>query len=249
VRASRTSFPLSKHTGGGDIAPAFSGLHVYLQLTRDVGLPPLFCGVFLPPWLLQAFPLLIAGQYYCSCQLPCLFTAHMGGRSSPPPVEFFSFHHSYKLSCSWLLGAHPRSHKSLSGLPQLVYLQFWEGFPSPNLRCSVQPTLFPMCLYCSYCLLLSFSYFPGWGSVCPGGYADLAQGCLWEYCSTAKLILSVFSQAIWEQMTGSLGTLLVSPFNVNWRCSARSGGGEGVNVLTLLGGFPCKVCLQRLSKI
>jgi hypothetical protein len=26
------------------------------------------------------------------------------------------------------------------------------------------------------------SFFPGWGSVCPGGYADLFQGCLWEYC-------------------------------------------------------------------
>jgi hypothetical protein len=23
-----------------------------------------------------------------------------------------------------------------------------------------------------------FSFFPGWGLVCPGGYADLAQGCL-----------------------------------------------------------------------
>jgi hypothetical protein len=26
-----------------------------------------------------------------------------------------------------------------------------------------------------------FSFFPGCGSVSPGGYADLAQGCLWEY--------------------------------------------------------------------
>jgi hypothetical protein len=26
-----------------------------------------------------------------------------------------------------------------------------------------------------------FSFFPGWGPVCPGGYADLAQDCLWEY--------------------------------------------------------------------
>jgi hypothetical protein len=26
-----------------------------------------------------------------------------------------------------------------------------------------------------------FSFFPGWESVCPGGYADLAQGCLREY--------------------------------------------------------------------
>jgi hypothetical protein len=64
---------------------------------------------------------------------------------------------------------------------QLVYLQFREGFPSPNLWRSVRPTLFPMCLYCSYCLLLSFSFFPGWRSVSPGGYAALAQGCLWEY--------------------------------------------------------------------
>jgi hypothetical protein len=38
--AAATSFPLSKHTGGGDTAPTFSGLHVYLQLTREVGLPP-----------------------------------------------------------------------------------------------------------------------------------------------------------------------------------------------------------------
>jgi hypothetical protein len=37
------------------------------------------------------------------------------------------------------------------------------------------------CIYFSYCLLLSFSFFPRWGSVCPGGYADLAQGCLWKY--------------------------------------------------------------------
>jgi hypothetical protein len=45
----------------------------------------------------------------------------------------------------------------------------------------------------SYCLLLSFSFFPGWSSVCPGGYADLAHGCLWEYCHTAKLSLSASS--------------------------------------------------------
>jgi hypothetical protein len=43
---------------------------------------------------------------------------------------------------------------------RLVYLQSQEGFPSPNLWCSVHPTLFPACLICSYCLLLSFSFFP-----------------------------------------------------------------------------------------
>jgi hypothetical protein len=40
--------------------------------------------------------------------------------------------------------------------------------------------------YMSFLLLLLsiqvfFSFFPGWGLVCPGAYADLAQGCLWEY--------------------------------------------------------------------
>jgi hypothetical protein len=56
------------------------------------------------------------------------------------------------------------------------------GIPLPPLCCSGCPTLFGTCLYCSYCLLFSFSFFPRWGSVRPGGYADLAQGCLWKCC-------------------------------------------------------------------
>jgi hypothetical protein len=40
VTTTATSFPLSKHTGGGDTAPAFSGLLVYLQFTWQVGLSP-----------------------------------------------------------------------------------------------------------------------------------------------------------------------------------------------------------------
>jgi hypothetical protein len=41
MTATATSFPLSKHTGGGDTAPTFSGLRIYLQFTWEVGLPPL----------------------------------------------------------------------------------------------------------------------------------------------------------------------------------------------------------------
>jgi hypothetical protein len=77
----------------------------------------------------------------------------------------------------WVCAATP----ALSGQAQLDYLQFWEGFPSPPLWHSGHPTVFATCLYCSYCLLLSFSFFLRWGSVCLGGYADLAQGCLWKY--------------------------------------------------------------------
>jgi hypothetical protein len=56
-----------------------------------------------------------------------------------------------------------------------------KGIPLLPLWRSVCPTLFAMCLHCSYCLLLSLSFFPRWGSVCLGGYADMAQGYLWEY--------------------------------------------------------------------
>jgi hypothetical protein len=108
----------------------------------------------------------------------------------------------------------------------LVYLQPREGFPSPNHQCSGHPTLFPACLYCSYCLLLSFSFFPGWGLVCPGDYAARAQACLWEYCGTVKLTWSVSSQAFWTLVTGGPEALLVSLFNMKWRFSVPAGGVE-----------------------
>jgi hypothetical protein len=92
----------------------------------------------------------------------------------PTPVEFSSHCLFYKLSCSWLLG--------VCCCSSLLQPACCEGFPLPRLWCSGHPALFVTCLFC-YCLLFSyfFSFFPGWGSVCPGGYADLAQGCLWEY--------------------------------------------------------------------
>jgi hypothetical protein len=56
--------------------------------------------------------------------------------------------------------------------------------PSPPLWHSGCPTLFITCLFFSFQLLVYYSvcfFSPGWESVYPGGYADLAQGCLWEY--------------------------------------------------------------------
>jgi hypothetical protein len=142
------------------------------------------------------------------------------------PVEFSSLHHSHQLSCFWLLGAPLLPPVPL--LPTwLVYLQSRERFPSPNLQRSECPSLFPACLYCSYCLLLSFSFFPQWETVCLGGYAARAQACLWEYHGTMKLTWSTSSQAFWVPATGGPGALLVSPFNVKWRFSVLAGGVEG----------------------
>jgi hypothetical protein len=50
-----TSFPLSKHTGGGDTIPAFSGWHVYLQFTWEGGLHPLLWS-FPPAAPFTSFP-------------------------------------------------------------------------------------------------------------------------------------------------------------------------------------------------
>jgi hypothetical protein len=170
-----------------------------------VGSSPFSCAVFLPPPLSQAFLLLITGQCCCSCQLPCLFTVHVGSRSSlvscgvflPPP-----------LSQAFLLlvvGHAPPLPPEALQPGQLVYLQSCEGFPSPNLWRSVCPTLFPACLYCFYCLLLSFSFFPqvevglSRGLCCSGPGLSVGVPC------TPKLTWSMSSQAIWAPMTGGPG--------------------------------------------
>jgi hypothetical protein len=140
-------------------------------------------------------------------------------------------------ACTPLLPEALRPHR-------LVYLQSWEGFPSPSLQRLERPTLFPACLNCSYCLLLSFSFFPGWRSVCPGGYAALAQACLWENHGTVKLTWSVSSQ--WVPATGGPGALLVSPFNVKWRFSALAGGVEGSKLCLFSVIMPAK-CVSSIS--
>jgi hypothetical protein len=184
------------------------------------GSSPLSCGVFLPPPLLQAFLLLITGQCCCSCQPPCLFTVHMGSGSSllscevflPPPLS-----QAFPLlvaRCAPLLPPKPLRPA------WLVYLQSWEGFSSFNLQCSGRPTLFPTCLYCSYCLLLSFSFFPGWGvglsrGLCCSG-PGLSVGVL-QYCKAHLVCVfpSHLGAGDW-QPRGPPGSL----FNVKWIFSA-----------------------------
>jgi hypothetical protein len=91
--------------------------------------------------------------------------------SFPPSTAFTSF----PTPGCWACATTP----AFSG-PACLFTVLW-GIPLHHFRHSGRPTLFAMCLYCSYCLLFTFSFFPGWRLVCPGGYADLAQGFLWEY--------------------------------------------------------------------
>jgi hypothetical protein len=91
----------------------------------------------------------------------------------------------------------------------------------------------PPSLLCVFIVLIAYFsvslFFPGCRSVCPGGYADLSQGCLWVYC----VLLSSPCGPCLPKPSGcrhlavAWGALLVSPFNVNWRCSAQAGDVEG----------------------
>jgi hypothetical protein len=58
--------------------------------------------------------------------------------------------------------------------------------------------------------------------------------------------LSASSQAIWAQMTGGLGALLVSPFNMMWRFSAPAGGVKGSKFCLVSVVLPTR-CVSSIS--
>jgi hypothetical protein len=96
MTATATSFPLSKHTGGGDTAPAFSGQRVYLQFTGEAGLSP-----FLVEF--SSHRHFYKLSHSCLLWTACLFTVHVGSGPSPALLWSFPHHHFYKLFHSWLL--------------------------------------------------------------------------------------------------------------------------------------------------
>jgi hypothetical protein len=83
-----TSFPLSKHTGGGDTAPAFSGWHVYLQFTWEMGLLPSPVEFSSHRHFYKLSYSWLLGMCCCSCLLwPGLFI-YSSVRDSPPPLFY-----------------------------------------------------------------------------------------------------------------------------------------------------------------
>jgi hypothetical protein len=195
------SFPLSKHTGGGD-ATLLSQASVFTYSSRG--------------W--WAFP-------------PLLW-------SFPPTATFTSF----PTPGCWACATAPAFSS------QLLYLEFWEGFPLPPLWRSGHPALFATCLFCCYCLLFRVFFFFPWVGV------SLSRGLCWsdpglsvEY--RVPLISPCglpSSQAVWELASGSPGALLVSLFNVKWRCYAQAGGVEESKFCLFLVIFPVR-CISSVS--
>jgi hypothetical protein len=158
MTATATSFPLSKHTGGCDTAPAFSGLRVYLQFTWELGLPPppvefsFHCHFYKlsGSWLL--------GVCHCSCLL------------QPACSEGFP------LLCSSALGV-PRPLCFLSFLLLLLITQFFFSFyPWWGLVCPGGCADLAQDYLWEYCMLLSSPCGPPLPK--PSGCCHLA--VVWE---------------------------------------------------------------------
>jgi hypothetical protein len=143
--------------------------------------------------LLQAFPFpsTLGEVTLHPLSQACVFVYSSCGKWVFPPL-LWSFPPSATLTSSPAPGCWARTTApALSGRPGLFIYSSGRDSP-PHLWRLVRPTLFATFLYCSYCLLLSFPFFPWVGVVCPGSYADLAQGCLWEYRIPLAHLVHVF---------------------------------------------------------
>jgi hypothetical protein len=181
------AFPFP-NTGKGATAPALSGLHVYLQFMWEVGLPPSLVKFSSHcHFHMLSCSCLLGGAAAPSSRHVCLqLTWEVGLPSSP--VEFSSLRHSHKLPCSWLLGVRPAPAPARASLARPACLFTVPGrIPFPQSSALRAPHPLSSVSLLLLLLITQFFFFPGWRSVCPGGYAALAQACLWEYHGTAKL--------------------------------------------------------------
>jgi hypothetical protein len=167
--ATVTSFPLSMHTGGGDTAPAFSGLCVYLQLTWEVDLPPSpvefssHCHFYK-----LSHSCLLGMCCCCSCLLrPGLFVYSSRGKwvFPPFPVEFSSLCPFYKLSCSRLLGVCRHSCLLQPGL--FIYSSVSDPLPHSLVLSAPHPLCYMSLLF--LLLITQFLFFPWVGVGLPRG--------------------------------------------------------------------------------
>jgi hypothetical protein len=133
-------------------------------------MPLLFSSVYSPTHLLQLQSLLL------------LFRVQVG-RCLSPTLQWSVPHFSHCCRPSPLQAHWGRWHHThLLWSACLFTVRVWSALPqSPELRapCPLCYVSFFFQLLVYYSIWFSLFFFPGWGSVCPGGYGDLAHGCLW----------------------------------------------------------------------
>jgi hypothetical protein len=145
--------PFQAHWGG-DTAPSFSGCHVSLQFTSEVGLPP-------------------------------------------SPVEFSSLATltSFPIPGCW---ARATASPSLARPSLYIYISVRDS--SPSLLALRVPTLFAMCLFCSYCLFSVSLFSLGGGRSVQGAMLIWPRVvCGSTTCHLAHLMVHVFPSCLVAQ--------------------------------------------------
>jgi hypothetical protein len=162
----------------------------------------------------------------------------------PSPVEFSSHCHFYKLSCSWLLGV--CCHSCLLW-PACLFTVLWGISLPPSLVLRVPRPLCCMSFLLLLLIIQFFLFFP-WVGV------GLSRGLFWSdprlsvgVPHVALLTLwSASSQVVWALVSGSVGALLASPFNVKWRCYVQAVGVEESKFCLFSVVFPV-MCISSIS--
>jgi hypothetical protein len=216
------------------------------------------CGKWVFPPLLWSFPPTAVFTSFpapgcwvmccCSCQLACLFTAHMGGGSSPLSCGVFLPPPLSQAILLLVAGRAPVSAGASPARPGLFIYSSGKDSPLPLFRAQGSPPSLPrvFVVLIAYYSVSLFSPSGDWSFqvamlIWP---RDVCGSTAYHLAHLVCIFPSHLSAGDW-QPRGPPGFSVqreVEMLCAWWRCG-------GVKVLPLLSGLACKVCFQHLSKI
>jgi hypothetical protein len=175
----------------------------------------------------------------------CVFIYSSRGKWVFPPL-LWSFPPSTTLTSFPAPGCWARTPApTLSGQAWLVYLQFWEGFPSPLFSAQGAPPslLRVFIVLIAYYSVSLFSAGGGWSIqgamlVWP---RIVCGSTVYRLAHLVRVFPSCLGKGVWWP-----GGPLVCLFNVKWRCSAPAGGVEGSNFCLFSVALPA-MCVSSIS--
>jgi hypothetical protein len=124
-----------------------------------------------------------------------------------------------------------------------------EGFPFPQSLVLRAPC--PLCSM-SFFVIAYYSVFFFFFSL-GGGWSVQGAMLIWTrivcgstVCCLSHLVVRIFPSHLVAAICGGVGALLVSPFNMKWRCYAQAGGVEESKFCLFLVVFPVR-CISSVS--
>jgi hypothetical protein len=210
-----------------------SGLFIYSSLGEVPHLFSLVEPAASQP-LLEAF--LLASSLWGPLPLflmqACLFRVHVGKCPHQPLLQAFPTPSSLGKA------AKPAFAR------EFVYLQLVWGSDAPPLSRAQRAQPSATCAFQLLIIQLFFHFvlcfFAGWGSVCPGGYAGLSQGWLWEYC------MPLICSPVGLYLPSSAEGLLVPLYIMAWGSCVQAGSSEVLEFWLFFVVLPAR-CVSIIS--